>query len=384
MKYDFSKVVDRRNVNSVKWGDKHSNELEMWIADMDFEVLPEIKEAIKRKAEVDAYGYYYPTDEYFNSYIEWGKKEHSLTLKKEWMLFSHGVVASIDSIFKHLGKPNDEVVMITPIYNVFFNCIKNNNLKLQACGFIYENGEYIIDWKKLESLFKRVSVKFFLLCNPHNPSGTIFTKEELHRFAKLASDNNVLIISDDIHCDITVPEKKYVPVLEAAPEYKDNVIMLISPTKAFNLAGLQTSVVVVPNKELRNTIDNGICADDIGDPNAFAVESTIAAFKYGDEYNKELRDYVFSNKEYVKKFFKENLPQLHVVGGDATYLMWVEISAYSNDSNKFVEELKTKTGLHVASGAIYGEEGKAFVRINVATSLDNVKDCCNRLKAFLK
>ena len=382
MKYNFNNIVDRRNTNSVKWS--NSKGLEMWVADMDFHVLPEIKDAIKNKAEIDAYGYSYPTDEYFDAYIEWGKKQHNLNLKREWMIFSLGVVASLDSVLKHLTKSGDEVVMLTPVYNIFYNCIKNNGCKALCCSFIYEDGEYHIDYQKLEEMLSRESCKVMLLCNPHNPSGMIFTKEELKKMCELAVKHNCLIVSDDIHCDITHPEGKYIPTLEAVPELRDHVIAMISPTKAFNLAGLQTSVIVVPNKELRETIQKGIGSDDLGDPNYFACEAAIAAFKYGADYNKELREYIFKNKQYVKDFFEKEIPGLKIVGGDATYLMWVDISNYSDDSDKFTKELREETGLHIASGLAYGKEGQTFVRINVATSLANVKDCCERLKAFIK
>lgn len=376
MKYNFDNVTDRRNTNSVKWS--NSKGLEMWVADMDFHVLPEIKDAIKNKAEIDAYGYSYPTDELFEAYISWWKSQHNLSLEKEWFIFSSGVVASIDSILKHVTKPGDGVAILTPVYNVFYNCIRNNGCKALCCSFIYKDGEYLIDWKKLEELL--TDAKVLLLCNPHNPSGSFFSKDELKKMCELASKNNCLIISDEIHCDITSPDKKYMPILEVTKD----AIALVSPTKAFNLAGLQTSAVVIPNKELRELISKGIGADDLGDPNYFACEAAIAAFKYGAEYNKELREYIFKNKQYVKDFFKKEIPGLKVVGGDATYLMWVDISNYSDDSNKFAKELREETGLHIASGLAYGSEGKTFVRINVATSLANVKDCCERLKIFIK
>lgn len=383
MKYDFDHAVDRKGTNSVKFLESYPDSLEMWIADMDFKVLPEIKEAIKSKADIDAYGYCCPKDDYFESYIAWGKKQHNITLKKEWMIFSTGVVASIDSIFKRLCKPGDEVVMFTPAYNVFFNCIKNNNLKCASCSFIYKDGEYSIDWEKLESLLSRKSVKVFLLCNPHNPSGKIFSQDELIRIGDLAMKHNVLIISDGIHCDITRPDKKYVPLLEVEPKYKDHIVMLVSPTKAFNMAGIQSSIIVVPNPELKAIIEKGIGADDLGDPNYFACEATIAAFNYGAEYNKQLREYIFKNKQYVEDFIEDNNLKLHVVGGDATYLMWIDVSHYSKDSDKFVKELNERYHVRLASGSIYGEEGRTFVRVNVATSLENVKEFCVRIKKFL-
>ena len=380
MKYNFDKIVDRRKTNSIKWGGKFNNELEMWIADMDFAVLPEIKNAILKKVEKDAYGYCYPTEEYFKSYISWFKSHHNLVIDKDWMIFSTGVVASIDTILKRVAKPGEEVVMFTPIYNVFFNCIRNNGLETLPCSLLYENGKYAIHWSKLEELLQRSTVKVLLLCNPHNPCGVIFSKEDLIRLCELCYKNNVLIISDEIHCDITDPKKEYVPILSCSTE---DIIALVSPTKAFNLAGIQTSVIIIPDSVLKDTIERGIGADDNGDPNTFAIEAAIAAYKYGDEWNKQVREYIFKNKTYVKRFLSKEIPGLEVRGGDATYLMWVNIGEYSKDSEEFVHKLQEETGLHLAAGSIYGSEGNTFVRINVATSLENVKDCCRRLKAFL-
>ena len=383
MKYNFDDIVSRRNTNSVKWGDSNEDSLEMWVADMDFKVLPEIKEAIKAKADIDAYGYCYAKDEYFDAYIYWWKHIHKLELKKEWMIFSQGVVGSIDSILKRYPNKGDGVVMFTPTYNVFFNCIKNNGLKLYECDFIYKDNKYLIDWDKLESLLKKDDVKVLLFCNPQNPSGTIYSKEELIRVAKLAKENNALIVSDEIHCDITHPDKEYVPFLLAAKEYQDNIVTLISPTKAFNLAGLQTSCIVSPNKKLYELISQGIGADDLGDSNYFACEAAIAAFTKGEEYNKELRKYIFTNKKYVEEFFKSKLPGMKIVDGDATYLMWVDVSRYVKDVDAFTKDLKEKTGIHICSGLSYGRSGASFVRINVATSLDNVKEFCSRLEKYL-
>ena len=380
MKYNFDKIIDRRFTNSVKWSAKNPDDLEMWIADMDFEVLPEIKEAILKKAQLDSYGYCYPTEEYFDLYILWAKNQHILPLKREWLAFSTGVVASIDTILKRVTQPGQEVVMLTPIYNIFYNCIRNNGLVPVSCSFIYDSGEYFIDWKKLDALLTKRSAKVFLLCNPHNPSGTIFSHDDLVRIVEMCKKHNVLIISDEIHCDIVKPGVSYVPILSITHE---NVIALLSPTKAFNMAGLQTSVVAIPDEKLRNLIEKGIGQDDNGDPNTFACEATIAAFRYGADWNKQVNEYIFNNKRYMKEFFKNNIPGLRVVGGDATYLMWVDISNYSDDSDTFAKQLLDETKLHVASGLTYGIEGKTFIRINVATSLDNVKECCVRLKSFL-
>ena len=381
MKYNFDNIVDRRKTNSVKWG--NSPYLEMWVADMDFAVLPEIKEAIISKANIDAYGYVCPSDEYFESYVKWWKKRHNVELKKEWLIFSNGVVASIDSILKRFATPKDEVVMLTPVYNIFFNCIKNNGCIASCCSFVYKNGEYSIDFKELERLLKSEKAKFLLLCNPHNPSGTIFTKGELKKIVDLAVKYDVLIISDEIHCDITHPKKEYTSILSVCGDNYKHVVVLLSSTKAFNLAGLHTSAIAVPYRPYRTLISKAVGKDDIGEPNYFACEAAIAAFTYGEEYNKQLREYVFKNKQYVKDFFTKEIPSLKVVGGDATYLMWIDISSASKNSDGFTRELEAEEGLHICSGLAYGIEGKTFIRINVATSLENVKECCKRLKHFI-
>lgn len=383
MMYDFDNIVDRRKHASVKW-DVKSNELPMWIADMDFRVLPEIKEAILNRANVDAYGYTYVPEEYFDSYVYWAKLRHNLSLKREWLLYSESVVASIDSIFKHLGKAGDEVVMLTPTYNIFYNCIRNNGLIVSECELQYENFHYSIDYNNLEKLLSRSKASFLLFCNPHNPIGKIYSCEEIRKIFSIAKRHNVLIISDEIHCDITDPGISYNPALSACPIYIDSIITLVSPTKAFNLAGLQSSALIIPNKEIREKVQDGLYKDDVGEPNYFAVDAAIAAFMHGEEWNKQLREYLFKNKRYFIDFINKELPNLHVIEGQATYLLWVDISYYSSDSVSFVKKLRNKTGLYLADGLAYGRGGKTFVRINIATSLQNVKECCQRLKNYLK
>ncbi len=383
MKYEFDSIVDRKNKASIKW-DVKDNELPMWIADMDFHVMPEIKEAVIKRANIDAYGYTFTPEEYFESYIYWAKSRHNLELKREWLLYSESVVASIDSIFKHIGKPGQEVVMLTPIYNVFYNCIRNNGLVTLECELIYKDYKYFIDFEKLEKLLSRSKTSFLLFCNPHNPIGKIYSCEEIRKIFTLAKKYNVQIISDEIHCDITDPGFDYNPALLACEEMKNSIITLVSPTKAFNLAGLQSSALIIPNDELREKVQAGLYCDDVGEPNYFAVDAAIAAFRDGEQWNKELREYLFNNKKYFTEFIEKELPNLHIIKGHATYLLWVDISYYSNDSVKFTKDLREKTGLWLADGLAYGESGKSFVRINIATSLANVKDCCERLKKYLK
>ena len=378
-KNNFDKIVDRRNSNSAKW-DVKNNELPMWVADMDFPVLPEIKKAIIDRANIDAYGYVECPHEYFLAYQSWWKRNHNLDIEISSMIYCTGVVAAIDSIFKHILPKGSNVVIQTPVYHVFFNCIRNNGLNVLENQLVYRNHDYEIDFENLEELLKQDNTRALLLCNPHNPVGRIWNENELQRIVDLCNKYNALIISDEIHCDIVEPEQKYHPILSIT----DSAISLLAPTKTFNMAGIQAACIVCPNQQLKDRIESGVGQDDVGEPNYFSCPATIAAFKYGDEWVKEMNEYVYNNKRYMQDFISSNLPELHLVGNKATYLLWLDVSRYTNDSESFAKNLREKTGLFVSPGKQFGRGGESFLRINVATSLDNVKDACERLKNYVK
>lgn len=378
-KYNFDVIVNRKNSSSFKW-DVKENELPMWVADMDFAVLPEIKEAIKNRADIDSYGYIECPKEYFFAYRDWWKRHHDLDIDVNTMVFSSGVVASIDSILKHVLPNGSNVVIQTPVYHVFFNCIRNNGLNILENQLIYKNGNYEIDFSNLERLLKEDNTKALLLCNPHNPVGRIWNKEELQKIVSLCDKYDVLIISDEIHCDIVEPGYHYNSILSVS----DTAIALIAPTKLFNMAGVQASCIVCPNKKLFEVIEKGVGQDDIGEPNYFAPFATIAAFNQGDEWAKEMNEYIFQNKKYIQEFVSKELPKLHFIDNKATYLLWLDVSKYTSDSEQFANQLREKTGLFVSPGKQFGSGGEGFVRINVATSLANVKEACERLKKYIK
>ena len=378
-KNNFDKVVDRRSSNSAKW-DVKNNELPMWVADMDFPVLPEIKKAIIDRANIDAYGYVECPREYFLAYQSWWKRNHNLDIEISSMIYCTGVVAAIDSIFKHILPKGSNVVIQTPVYHVFFNCIRNNGLNVLENQLVYRNHDYEIDFKNLEELLKQDNTRALLLCNPHNPVGRIWNENELQRIVDLCNKYNALIISDEIHCDIVEPEQKYHPILSIT----DSAISLLAPTKTFNMAGIQAACIICPNQQLKDRIESGVGQDDVGEPNYFSCPATIAAFKYGDEWVKEMNEYVYNNKRYMQDFISSNLPELHLIDNKATYLLWLDISRYTNDSESFAKDLREKTGLFVSPGKQFGKGGESFLRINVATSLDNVKDACERLKKYVK
>ncbi len=381
-KYNFDQTIDRRKTYSARW-DVKEGELPLNIADMDFEVLPEIKDAIRNRADLDCYGYIDTPKQYFESYISWWKTRHDLDLDIKWFCFSTSVVGSIDSIFKRICRSGEQVVMLTPNYNVFFNCIKNNGLVVKECDFIYQDYKYEIDWDKFENILKAEKTKVFILCNPHNPIGYKFSKDEIDRFINLCEKYNVYVISDEIHCDFDLNNSPYTPVYKSQFSNYKKLIVLLSPTKTFNIAGLQTSAVVIKDDELRNLIQKGLYQDDIGEPNYFGVDPVIAAYNYGHDYVDELNDYIRKNKEIFADYLLKNLPKLKIVGGDTTYLGWIDISNYSGDSKEFCNKLREATGLILAPGINYGSSANQFVRINLATPRKNVLEACQRLSKFL-
>lgn len=377
-KYNFDELVDRKGTWSYKW-DVKDNELPMWVADMDFHSLPEINEAIKERLTVDSYGYSYAPEEFFKAYQGWWNRRHHVNIPISSMMFSTGVVASIDSILKHIIPPHSGVVVQAPVYHVFFNCVINNQHELLMNQLIYKDGQYSIDFDDLEKLLKQENTKAMILCNPHNPIGRIWNKEELKKISSLCEENDVLLISDEIHCDIVEPNYEYVPILSVT----DNAIALLAGSKVFNIAGLHSSVIVCKNQELYYKIENGIGQDDLGEPNYFASAANIAAFNKGDQWVDELNAYVYKNKQYVYQFINKELPQLSLIDIKATYLLWIDISAYSNKSDEFANELRNETGLIVSCGKQFGPGGESFIRVNIATSKKNVEDACRRLKEFI-
>lgn len=382
-KYNFDDLVNRYNSSSSKYSEG-KEVLPMWVADMDFHVLPEIKEAIIQRANIDAYGYTDSSEEYFISFINFFKRHHNIDIKRDEVFFSTGVVASIDSIFKHLFKPGDKVLMLTPIYHTFFNCIKNNGLELVELELDYQNLVYSLNIKRIEEVIKKEGIKVFLFCNPHNPVGLIYKTEELNEIARICKENNVLLISDEIHGELVDPGLTYYPMLGVNEAYLDNVITLTAPSKIFNLAGLHSSFIITTNNDLKIKLQDEVYHDDIGEPNFFSDAASVAAYTYGDEWLKELNEYLYNNKTYVYRYIKESLKELDIVDTPATYLMWIDVSKVTDNSEEFASRLKNEVGLWVSPGSQFRGNGRKFIRLNVATSKANVIDALARLTRFIR
>ncbi|MBQ7161744.1 MAG: pyridoxal phosphate-dependent aminotransferase [Clostridia bacterium] len=385
MKYDFDTPVDRRNTDSIKWA-VEKDELPMWVADMDFPAAPPILDALEKKIRQGVFGYCDVTGDWYNAYISWWAERHGLAMKREELTFCTGVVAAISSIVRKLTTPNENVLIFTPVYNIFFNSIVNNGCRVLECPLVYDGEKYEIDFADLDRKLADPQTTLMIFCNPHNPVGKIWPGGDMMKIGQLAKRHHVTVISDEIHCDITVPGKGYIPFAAVSDICRDVSVSLMAPTKAFNLAGLHTSAVYVHDKTLRHKVRRGLNTDEVAEPNSFAVAAAVAAFGESGEWLDEMREYVFANRRYAEEYIDREIPGMKAVRGEATYLMWVDASELlsrgklSDGDADLAAFVRRTTGLFVSNGGVYGKEGKNFLRINLACPRSTVEDGMSRLK----
>lgn len=380
MTYDFSKMTNRFDTCSLKW-DVQKTELPMWVADMDFETAPEIVEALHQRVDHKIFGYNQVPDAFFESIVHWWKTRHDFVMDKKWMMFCTGVVPAISSIVRKMTTVGENILIQSPVYNIFYNSIINNGRHVLSNDLIYDGYEYSIDFEDLERKLALPQTTMMILCNPHNPIGKIWDRETLKRIGEMCAKYHVLVVSDEIHCDIVSPNENYIPFASVSKTNLMNSITCIAPTKAFNLAGLQTACIVVANEELRHKVNRGINTDEVAEPNSFAITAAITAFYQGEKWLNDLNVYIENNKQYSYQYIQDNLPMLNVIKSQATYLLWIDCSKICDDSVAFVEYLRKTTGLYLSDGYEYGENGKTFVRMNVACPLERLKDGLQRLKS---
>ena len=381
-KYNFDAVINRRGTDSMKW-DVAENELPMWVADMDFQTAPEIIDALQQRVSHGVFGYTDVDDDWYQAYINWWKNRHGLEIQRQWLMFCTGVIPAISSIVRKLTTPNEKVIIQTPVYNIFFNSIVNNGCRVWESPLRYDNGSYSMDFADLEEKMSDPQASLMILCNPHNPVGKIWSKEELAKVGQLAKKYGVTVVSDEIHCDLTEPGKGYVPFASVSEECRQVSITCVAPTKAFSIPGVQTSAIFVPDQFLRHKVWRGINTDEVAEPNVFASHAAVAAFNHGGPWLDELREYLFANRHRVEDFVKAELPQLHVVSGDATYLLWIDISSTGMSSDELAKFIRKETGLYLSAGTAYGDCGKDFLRMNVACTKANLEDGLSRLKTAI-
>ena len=371
-RYDFESVIDRKGTNSLKW-DFFGDDLPMWVADMDFSVAPAIQKAVMKRASHPVFGYTVVPDELFDAYIGWWDRRYGFRMSREEMAYSIGVMPSISSMIRCLTDVGDEILIQSPVYHVFYYVIEDNGRKVLENELIYENGEYRIDFDDLDE--KLSKVKMMILCNPHNPIGKIWSREDLARIDELCKSHGVILISDEIHCDLTDPGVKYNPFMPS-----DNVVTCLSPSKSFNIAGFQSSVIHTKNKELLETIKNQMHIDNSDSCNVFAVTAVMAAYNDSEDWLDELKEVLYENKQTVKEFLASELPVVKLVECDATYLLWLDCSALRMPSKALSGFLRQNQGLFLSAGSDFGRNGDDFLRMNIACPPELLSEGLMKLK----
>lgn len=381
MMFDFDKIIERRNTDSLKWN-VLENELPMWVADMDFESCPSVREALQKKVDQGIYGYSVIPKEWYEAYVSWWKNEHDILIPKDYLSFSTGVIPVISSAVRRLTHPNENVIIQTPVYNIFCNSILNNGARVLENPLKYDidSNDYDMDFEDLEKKLALPQTTLMILCNPQNPAGKIWSRSTLEKVGALCKKYQVNVICDEIHCDIVEPGKKYVPFASVSEDCREVSITCIAPTKAFNIAGLQTAAFFSFNKRLFNIVNRGINTDEVAEGNVFAVDAAVAAFTKGREWLCQLNKYIQENKEYAASFIASEIPAIKITKTDATYLLWADISALSKDSVTFCKFVRKNTGLYISNGLQYGSLCNSFVRINVACPKSVLQDGLSRLK----
>lgn len=379
MIYSFDKPLERRGTYALKW-DVPEGELPMWVADMDFAIAPEIQEAIQKRASHGVFGYTVVPEEWYQAVQGWWERRHHFSMEKEWLLFSTGVVPAISSMVRKLTAVGENIVLLTPVYNIFFHSAVNNGRNVSECPLKYDGKTYSIDFEELERQLADPQTTMLIFCNPHNPVGKIWERETMERIGELCRKYHVLVISDEIHCDLTDPGRSYIPYASVSETCRENSITCIAPTKTFNLAGLQTAAVMVPDPNLRHKVWRALNTDEVAEPNVFAVTAAISAYSEGDPWLDALRTYLYENKSMVKDFLEKELERIRLVPSEATYLLWLDCGEILGNVDELAAFLRRETGLYLSAGSQYGKAGKRFLRMNMACSRSVLKDGLERLK----
>lgn len=376
--FDFDTPVDRHATGSYKWDSIGDPEvIPLWVADMDFRTAPAIIEALRKRVDHGVFGYVKVPDEYYEALTGWNLHRHGWSIDPEMVIYTSGVVPAVSAIIKALTRPGDGVIVNTPAYNCFFSSIRNNSctivenpLRRIDCG---DSFTYVIDFESLETACADPANKLLILCNPHNPTGRIWTREELERIATICHRHGVTVVSDEIHCELTLPGREYVPYATIDPD----AVVCCSPSKAFNIAGLQIANIVAPSHPVRAVIDRAINDNEVCDVNPFGVVALISAYTAGEPWLEALRDYIAANYRALLDFFAAELPQLKVCRLEATYLAWVDIQPLGIDSTRLEEYALETEKVWVNAGAMYGTEG--YIRINMACPRSRLLEGLRRL-----
>ena len=384
MQYNFDKITNRRGTCSCKWDNAPDGVLPMWVADMDFPTVPAITEALQKRVAHGIFGYTKVPDEYYESVIAWFKDMHGVEYEKEWFIYTSGVVPAISAIIKALTVPGDKVILQTPVYNCFFSSIRNNGCEVLSNPLIREGDSYRMDFEDLETKAADDKAKILILCNPHNPAGRVWTAEEMQRLGDICLRNNVMVIADEIHCEFVYDGYKFIPFASISNDFTNRFITCVSPTKAFNIAGLQIANIIVADDEIRARIDRAININEVCDVNPFGVIATIAAYGHGREWLSQLVAYIKGNYDYMKDYCGRELPDFHLTELQGTYLVWMDCRSSGLKSAELEQRLISEAKLWLNAGSMYGIEGEGFMRWNIACPRSVLQDGLQRFKEWVE
>lgn len=385
MKFDFDRVFERRGTDSVKWDlSKDSEVLAMWVADMDFKTAPAIIEVLERRAKSGIFGYALPPEKFYEALIGWFKNRHGADIAREWLLYTTGVVPALSAIIRALTSPGDKVLIQEPVYNCFFSSIRNNGCETVSSDLKILSGRYEMDFEDLERKLGDPKVKLFILCSPHNPSGRIWTKDELQRAGELCLKHKVTLVSDEIHCDLLLGGRRHIPFLSLGGDIAKNSVTCASPSKSFNLAGLHVANIIAQDAELRGKIDRALNINEVCEISPFAIDAQIAAYTRGAEWLDELLAYLEQNFKFLRNFLKDNLPELSAMELESTYLPWIDCRKLGLKSEELSKLLLERGKLWINPGTLYGKNGEGFVRINIACPRATLTEGLERMKGALR
>lgn len=380
MKYDFDEIIPRRGTNSYKWdSDADPEVLPMWVADMDFRTAPAVTEALTTRASQGIFGYTRVPDSYYTAVSDWFASRHGWTTDASSVIYTSGVVPAVSAIIKALTEPGDKVLVQTPVYNCFFSSIRNNGCAIDESPLIYSGLTYTMDFEDLERRAADPAVKLLLLCNPHNPAGRVWTRDELVRVHDICRRHNVRVVSDEIHCELTMPGFVYTPYATV----DSDAIVCVSPSKAFNLAGLQIANIICPDGETRRLIDRAINDNEVCDVNPFGVIATEAAYRHGADWLAQLIGYIWENHRFMQDFCRDALPALPLTRLEGTYLVWMDCRALPFTSDELERRLLTEARLWLNAGTMYGAAGEGFMRWNIACPRAVLAEGLNRFADFI-
>jgi len=382
--YNFDKIVDRDHTDNVKYDLRETyfgkaNVLPMWVADMDFETPDFIRDAIIKRAKHPIYGYSFRPETYLSSIVNWVKRRHNWELEKDWILFSPGIVPALNMATMTYTKPGDSVLVQPPVYFPFFRAVTNHNRKLIENQLSYKDGKYTIDFEDFEK--KAEDARMFFLSNPHNPVGRLWTKDELQRLGEICVKNDVVIIADEIHCDLVLPGHTYTPIASISSEISRKTVTCIAPSKTFNIAGMSTSSLIIEHMALRKKFAETIDHVHVGSGNLFGNVASTAAYTYGDQWLDELLNYIDHNFKLLGDYIESEIPELKLIKAEATYLAWIDFNRTGLSDEEIKRKLLDKAQLGLSPGNVFGRGGEGFQRMNLATPKSNVLKALNSLKS---